>query len=141
VVAAFLVESCFMKSESLILASVLGACALFGVGTSKLVAPVTHSVETMFEEGAAESKTVTENSAVSLRESLAGHYPNAIITDEALDSLSCGEETSWLGHKDCFEGPTKEAKRYGKANVVMEEGKPPVYVQLVTMPAGAFLIK
>lgn len=128
-----------MKSEGIILVGVLGFCALFGAGVSQVLAPVAQSVESMINDSSTE--TVTAETDESLRDALAVRYPNAVISDEALDSLSCGEETSWLGNKECYDGPTDAAKRYGKAMIAMEQGKPPVYVQLVSMPAGAFLLK
>jgi hypothetical protein len=127
-----------MKSEGLILAGVLGVCALFGVGVSQVATPaVKQTVESISHQSTEESAPVAANE--SLRESLAAHYPKVELTDEILQSLTCGEEKDWLGNKDCYEGPTKEVKRYGTASVIMD-GKT-VYVQLVSMPAGAFLVK
>jgi hypothetical protein len=129
----------FMKSEGLILASVLGVCALFGVGVSQVAAPaVTQTVESVSHgiTGIAESSGTSTDSQSSLRESLAAHYPKADITDEQLESLSCGE-ADWMGNKDCYKGATDKLKEYGTANIIMD-GKVK-YVHLISTPAGAFL--
>lgn len=128
-----------MKSEGLILASVLGVCALFGVGVSQVAAPaVTQTVESVSHgiTGIAESGGTSTDSQSSLRESLAAHYPKADITDEQLESLSCGE-ADWMGNKDCYKGATDKLKEYGTANIIID-GKVK-YVHLISTPAGAFL--
>lgn len=129
-----------MKSEGLILASVLGVCALFGVGVSQVAAPaVTHTVESVSQgiNGVAgSSEPSTNNSTSSLRESLSAHYPKADITDEQLESLSCGE-ANWMGNKDCYNGGTDQIKQYGTANIIID-GKLK-YVRLISTQAGAFL--
>lgn len=129
-----------MKNEGLILASVLGFCALFGMGVSQVATPVVsgiaESVSVQVQNGSEESSAETPQQA--LKDSLTAHYPNIVFTEDQLSSLACGEE-NWFGNKDCYEGPTKEVKKYGSANIVMD-GKP-TYVRLVSMPAGAFLNK
>lgn len=128
-----------MKSEGLILASVLGVCALFGVGVSQVAAPaVTQTVESVSHgiTGITESSGGSTDSQSSLRESLAAHYPKANITDEQLESLSCGE-ADWMGNKDCYKGATDKLKEYGTANIIID-GKLK-YVHLISTPAGAFL--
>lgn len=128
-----------MKSEGLILASVLGVCALFGVGVSQVAAPaVTQTVESVSHgiTGITESGGGSTDSQSSLRESLAAHYPKADITDEQLESLSCGE-ADWMGNKDCYKGATDKLKEYGTANIIID-GKLK-YVHLISTSAGAFL--
>jgi hypothetical protein len=129
-----------MKTEGLILTGVIGFCALFGVGVSQASAPMVHSIEgTVSEIKDSNSDTGSEASIDSLRTALKAHYPNLEVSDEALNSLSCAEETGFVGQKSCYKGATKEVKRYGKAAVVMDGTT--VGVQLASMPGGAYLLK
>lgn len=137
-----------MKNEGgIILASVLGVCALFGVGVSEVSAPVAHSVETTVS-GVSSKGTSNENSTKvpnqTLKNDLMSHYPTLEITDEALTSLACVKSDAppfafWAQGDTCYTGSTKEVKKYGKANVKMD-GKI-TYVQLASVPAGAVLLK
>lgn len=129
-----------MKTEGLILTGVISFCALFGVGVSQASAPMVNSIEgTVSEIKESNSDTGSEASIESLRNDLKAHYPNLEVSDEALNSLSCAEETGFMGQKSCYKGATKEVKRYGKANIVMD-GKASA-VQLASMPGGAYLLK
>ena len=128
-----------MKSASnIILAAVLGSCALFGYGVSKAVDPVLDGASAPFSQSSAPEKSDAE-SVLDLRKELESKYEKVVFTDQQLSDLQCGADTDWLGNKDCYKGATNEAKKYGSANVIMD-GKP-TYVRLVSMPAGAFLNK
>lgn len=120
-----------MKSQSVILASVLVVCGAFGFGVSQAVTPVLKSIDLAAEKSTPETHDV-------LKQDLKAHYSDLEITDEALESLACGE-AGLFGQKDCYEGPTKEIKKYGTAQVVLKGQT--VTVQLTSMPAGAFLLK
>lgn len=120
-----------MKNEGIILASVLVICGAVGVGVSQVATPALKSVNLTAEESTPETYDV-------LKKDLKAHYPDLEVTDEALESLACGE-AGLFGQKDCYEGPTKEIKKYGTAQVVLKGQT--VTVQLNSMPAGAFLLK
>lgn len=120
-----------MKNEGIILASVLVICGAVGVGVSQVAAPLLKSIDL-----AAEASTPETHDA--LKRDLVTHYKDLEVTDEALASLACGEAGPF-GQKDCYEGPTKEIKKYGTAQVVLKGQT--VTVQLTSMPAGAFLLK
>lgn len=124
-----------MKSDGIILASVLGVCALFGVGVSEATTPVVHSVEATVSEQVAQPSA---DPVGALKKDLATHYPNVVISDDAANALLCGP-ANFIGQKDCYSGPVKELKKFGKSNVIID-GKPS-YVQLASTPAGAVLIK
>ena len=124
-----------MKSEGLILASVIGICGLFGLGVSQATAPVVHSVESMVSDSGAQQ---AGKIPASLKKDLEAHYPGIVLSDDALTSLACGP-ANFLGQKDCYNGPTTELKKYGKATVTVRNT--PTYVQLTSMPSGAFLYK
>jgi hypothetical protein len=132
-----------MKSEGLILASVLGACSLFGFGVSQAVELVVNSgsipaisiPSINFEQTPEKSAEQVRN---ELRSELSRKYKNLEISDSQLDDLSCGEEDQW-GNKTCYKGPTDQTKRYGTANVILD-GKIS-YARLISTPSGAFLSK
>lgn len=119
-----------MKTNGIIVAGVLGVCALIGFGTSQLVSPVLESINLSSAEPEQESY-------VELRSELAADYPNAVITDDDLESLACSVHLVVI--KDCYEGPTDTPTRYGSADIEID-GKT-VTAQLAAMPGGAFLLQ
>lgn len=133
-----------MKSEGIILASVLGVCALFGVGVGEASTPVVHSVESTVSGISASSGNSSGDSSspATLKQDLLAHYPTLEITDDALQSLSCSPAsapTIFGSKQNCYKGATKDVTRYGKANVTID-GKT-TYVQLASMGGGAYLVK
>lgn len=129
-----------MKNGSLILVSVLALCGLFGFGVSQASKPLVQSIDSSVQE-----MTSVESSPENydlLENDLKAHYKDIVLTEENLQSLSCKESdaTPFLFSKqNCYSGPTQDVTKYGTSQVVM--GGENVTVQLVSMPAGAFLIK
>lgn len=124
-----------MKSEGIILVSVLGLCSLFGFGVSQVASPTIESLNL----GSEQTTTATAETYDKLKQDLKANYPDIVIDDEDLASLACAEASGPFGQKSCYEGSTPTAKKYGKATITIKGET--VTVQLASMPPGAFLIK
>lgn len=130
----------FMKNSSgIILASVLGACALFGFGVSQITAPLTEGVSSSMKA----EKEVKSSAVSNLRADLEAGYDNIVIQDEDLEDLECASGfTSFKGifdNSECYQGPTDTPVRYGMADVEIDGVT--VTVQLASMPGGAYLLR